>query len=382
MQTKINIIIGTNNFGLGPVGKVSSIVNALKSKFDFYACGNEFDMNIFEKNIFKDKLFSKDIKKIEEFVLKNNIKYAISVLDVELAKILLSLKVKVLFVDSLPFMWTQADIDEGLLPLEATVYCAQKCINLTDASKNVLSQINNLKWINPIQNTSNTMYKPFDCPYVLINVGGLHSPIGNGESYIDTIIVPTIKVFNKLNKKILITGGTQATKSLSIILNKYDIKIENIIIETLEQEKFISAVKNSEIFLTSPGLTTIYETSSLKKPTIILPPQNLSQFYNIEYSKKILDKYKTINWETDKLNFSYLNKILYKGETYVVDKIYEYITELTNTDFNILFEKKFEKILNEKYENKMKSNFKIEGNGTEDIKEILEELIREDINEI
>lgn len=382
MEGKINIIIGTNNFGLGPVGKVSSLVNSLKNKFNFYACGNEFDINIFEKNIFKDKLFSKDIKKIEEYVLKNNIKYAISVLDVELTKILLSLNVKVIFVDSLPFMWTQADIDEGLLPLEATVYCAQKCIDLTDASKKVLSQINNLKWINPIQNISDNSFKPFNCPYILINVGGLHSPIGNGESYIDTVIIPIINVFNKLNKKIIITGGTKAKKTLLSVLEKYNINKENIIIETLEQEKFLSAVKNCELFLTSPGLTTIYETSSLKKETIILPPQNLSQFYNIEYSKKILDKHKTINWETDKLSFSYLNKILYKGETYVVDRIYDFITELTNTDFKILFEKRFEKRLNDKYDNKIKSDFKIEGNGTEDIKEILEELIREDINEV
>ena len=45
---KINVIIGTNNFGLGPVGKVSSIVNNSLNEINWYACGNEFDLNIFK----------------------------------------------------------------------------------------------------------------------------------------------------------------------------------------------------------------------------------------------------------------------------------------------------------------------------------------------
>ena len=67
-------------------------------------------------------------------------------------------------------MWTQADIDEGLLPLNATVYCAQKCINLTEDSKHVLSQIENLKWINPISNVSDMSFRPFNKKYVHINL--------------------------------------------------------------------------------------------------------------------------------------------------------------------------------------------------------------------
>ena len=35
---KRNIIIGTNNFGLGPVGKVSSIVTGLSDEYNFFAC--------------------------------------------------------------------------------------------------------------------------------------------------------------------------------------------------------------------------------------------------------------------------------------------------------------------------------------------------------
>ena len=377
---KRNIIIGTNNFGLGPVGKVSSIVTTLSDEYNFFACGNEFDLNIFNNGTFKDTLFSKDKEKISNFVEKYNIDYAIVVLDVELATILMNLNVKVIFVDSLPFMWTQADIDEGLLPLDATVYCAQKCCNLTEASKKVLAQVKNLKWINPIQSKLEKKYRPYEEDYIHINVGGLHSPIGNGESYIKTVIIPLLKIFK--SEKIIITCGTNAKISILKELKNENMDSRNIKVETLQQKDFISSINNAKLFLTSPGLTTIYETESLHKLTIILPPQNLSQFYNIEYAKKILDEYKTINWDTQKLNLDYLQSILPKGETYVVDKIYEFITELVNSNFENKFIEQFNLILKQDYNKKEKSDFKIEGNGVEDIRKILINLIEGETNEI
>ena len=377
---KRNIIIGTNNFGLGPVGKVSSIVTCLSDEYNFFAFGNEFDLNIFNNGVFKDTLFSKDKEKISSFVEKNNIDYAIVVLDVELTAILMDLNLKVIFVDSLPFMWTQADIDEGLLPLDATVYCAQKCCNLTEASKKVLAQVKNLKWINPIQSKFEKKYRPYKEEYIHINVGGLHSPIGNGESYIKTVIIPLLKIFK--SEKIIITCGTTAKISILNELKNEGIDSRNIKVETLQQKDFISSINNAKLFLTSPGLTTIYETESLHKPTIILPPQNLSQFYNIEYAKKILDEYKTINWDTQKLNLDYLQSILPKGETYVVDKIYEFITELVNSNFENKFIEQFNLILKQDYKKKEKSDFKIEGNGVEDIRKILINLIEGETNEI
>ena len=377
---KRNIIIGTNNFGLGPVGKVSSIVTCLSDEYSFFACGNEFDLNIFKDGTFKDTLFSKDKEKIANFIKKHKINYAIVVLDVELATILMNLNVKVIFVDSLPFMWTQADIDEGLLPLDATVYCAQKCCNLTEASKKVLAQVKNLKWINPIQSKFEKKYRPYKEEYIHINVGGLHSPIGNGESYIKTVIIPLLKIFK--SEKIIITCGTTAKISILNELKNEGIDSRNIKVETLQQKDFISSINNAKLFLTSPGLTTIYETESLHKPTIILPPQNLSQFYNIEYAKKILDKYKTINWGTQKLSLNYLQSILPRGETYVVDKIYEFITELVNSNFENEFIERFNLLLKQEYKKKENSDFNIEGNGVEDIRKILTNLIEGEKNEI
>lgn len=385
MNKKINVIGATNNFGLGPVGKLSSIVTATKDLYNWYACGNEFDLEIFEEAIFVDKLFSKEKDKIKKFVADNNIVYAIIVLDVELASILLEIGVKVIFIDSLPFMWTQADIDEGLLPLNSTVYCAQKCVELTENSKNVLNQIDNLRWIDPIIQKNINSYTLFNKePYVLINLGGLHSPIGNGESYINTVLLPLLEVLKKQNYgNILITCGSNARVKLCEVLEKEKFEKLKIVVETLKQSDFIGAVGNSSLFFTSPGLTTIYETASLKKDSIYLPPQNLSQFYNIKFAEQITENYKILNWNTEKLNIEHLKSILDKGETYVVNKIYSYITELQN---NSLFIERFKDeivgVLNSKYNKKASNQFNINGNGVDDIIEILSQLSEKEQSKI
>lgn len=55
---KDKIVAVTSNFGLGPVGKLSSIINASGNEFEWYALGQEFDTEIFEKNKFKVTIHS------------------------------------------------------------------------------------------------------------------------------------------------------------------------------------------------------------------------------------------------------------------------------------------------------------------------------------
>ena len=71
-----------------------------------------------------------------------------------------------------------------------------------------------------------------------------------------------------------------------------------------------------------------------------------------------------------------------KGETYVVDKIYEFITELVDTNFSQTFEIRVKNVLLNEFDKKQSSSFSIEGNGVQDIDKILEKLIRGGKNEV
>lgn len=364
------ILVATTNFGLGPVGKLYSIVNAGKEKFEWYACGQKFDFGIFEENIFRDSCWTMDKYELQEFINKNNIKIALVVLKNKMARILKDIGMKVIYVDSLPFMWTLEDYKQGKVPVDMDAYCAQKTLSLDSKSSEIFKNVNNVKWINPILpviNQKENNSKEMEKDYILINLGGLHSPVGTGEEYIKAVINPLIQILigsMKKTEKIYITCGTEAERNLKRLLSMYP----SVKICTLTQNNFIEKIKYSKLFITSPGLTTILETLNLQKPSVILPPQNLSQFYNIEFAKEHLKVYKIIEWNDDILSLKYLKNID-KIESEIVKKIYNRIKELSETK-----DLKNEIIRCMDDEFIINNNFKKIKNGTLEVINILEEV--------
>lgn len=371
MTMKDKVIAVTSNFGLGPVGKLASIINASGNEFEWYATGQKFDTKIFDKNKFKQVLWTEDEEKIKEFIKKNDIKYALVVLKNKYARFLKSIGMKVIYVDSLPFMWTEEDAKSGKVPYNMDIYCAQKSIKLNDKSKKIFSNVKNLKWVNPIIPIDEESLKMKLSNNILINVGGLHSPIGNGEEYVNVVIKPLIECLKckYRNKKIIVTCGDKAKENLKNILKEYNLQIE-----TFCQRDFLNEIKNCFLFCTSPGLTTLLEIANLDKEVIILPPQNLSQFYNIEYAKELLHKYKIIDWNRKGLTLADFEKIN-MIESEIVFTIYERIKHL-QTDKEINYQKNYiANILNMKFIYN-KNFIKINQNGAKEVVKYIEEVVK------
>lgn len=371
MTMKDKVIAVTSNFGLGPVGKLASIINASGNEFEWYATGQKFDTKIFDKNKFKQVLWTEDEEKIKEFIKKNDIKYALVVLKNKYARFLKSIGMKVIYVDSLPFMWTEEDAKSGKVPYNMDIYCAQKSIKLNDKSKKIFSNVKNLKWVNPIIPIDEESLKMKLSNNILINVGGLHSPIGNGEEYVNVVIKPLIECLKckYRNKKIIVTCGDKAKENLKNILKEYNLQIE-----TFCQRDFLNEIKNCFLFCTSPGLTTLLEIANLDKEVIILPPQNLSQFYNIEYAKELLHKYKIIDWNRKGLTLADFEKIN-MIESEIVFTIYERIKHL-QTDKEINYQKNYiANILNMKFIYN-KNYIKINQNGAKEVVKYIEEVVK------
>jgi len=354
----MKVIVSAINFGLGPSGKLSSIIErSISNRYDWYACGDKLDMSMFENNPFKDVCWSREYAEIIGFVKKYQLKVAIVVLDPQMAITLTQIGVKVIYIDSLPFMWSELDV----IPTNVACYCAQK---YPGYKKNqVLSTIENFTWINPI--TTN-IYRERDSrkgDYVVMNFGGLHSPYGDGREYFEIMMsafLPLIK------NKIYLTGGHQ-------VVNLAKSMFPEIECRTYPHRQFLRLVYNANLFITSPGLTTLYETCSMNRETIIMPPQNLSQIYNIIWAKSILQNIKTLNWNIRGLDIpADTGKIMSEEDR--VKQIYILIKGLAkNEEYMTFFRRYVADTYYDKFPVLPQKNRK-ESDGAKEVLQILNEL--------
>ena len=306
----MNVLACAVGFGLGPSGKLCSIVSN-NEQYNWYACGDKLDLSIYRVNPFIDTCWSKNEKELEEFIKKYNIKCAVNILDPDLALVLKEIGIKVIYVDSLPFMWTKAD----LIPYDVDYYCAQKYPNYS--MNLVLKPIKNFVWVNPITIKRIGGQSKSD---IVINFGGLHSPYGEGREYFETIMTAILP--NIPNNDITITGGKNVVKLTKELFPE-------ISADTYSHEKFLELVSGSKLFITSPGLTTIYETCGMDIETIILPPQNLSQFYNTLIAEKVCKNVRILQWNYEHLSSEYLKRFEDMQEEETVKYIYEQICILS-----------------------------------------------------
>jgi len=350
----VNVICSAVSFGLGPVGKLCSIVEACPD-INWFLCGDKIDEFVFERNVFSDKLFTRDYNKIKRYINDNDINVALVVLDGELALVYKDLGLKVIYVDSLGFMWQDSDVLNGDVPLNVDYYCVQD--NFVNEISEVLKRANNLVTVNPILPIKK--FKKNKCLYdVIINFGGLNIGGDISEAYIDSILPSLLKILKYMDYKVLITCGSEAKKYIQKKYNNHNINIEN-----LNHNVFLNYVFNCKKIITTPGLTTILEIASMNKDTVVLPPNNLSQFYNQNIAQKILKSYKIINWGINELSFEYLKDNLKYGEEKVVELIQDNIKKYGN-NINIP-----SNLLDDSFN--INNEFKTIKNGTLQIKRII-----------
>lgn len=343
-------------FGLGPAGKLCSIV--CKNKYEWYACGDKLDLSIYKENPYVDFCWSKDKNVLKAFVEKHSIKYAIDVLDPEMAIFLTSIGIQVIYIDSLPFMWSKSDI----IPCDVAYYCAQK---YPEYSLNpILEKVKNLIWVDPIITVENR--KTIN-DYIVINFGGLHSPFGDGREYFEMILKRLLPLLP--SGEVFISGGRRVVELTKELFPELSCR-------TYIHEDFLKLVSGSKLFFTSPGLTTIYETGGMDIKTIILPPQNLSQFYNALHAQKICHKFKILNWNREILSMSYLTKFKDRPEEETVTYIYEQIKTLSK---DVQYLEEFSQDISNMMQNNftVNSNMYFEGNGVKDVSKILQKVMEE-----
>ncbi len=312
----MSIVFGAQACGFGPVSKMASLALGFKDTEKVFI-GNDISLQFVNK---QKSLFSKviDRNNVNPQAVNKSIKnasYGVIVMDHELAFRFYLAKKRYYFIDSLFGFWYSRKNENTLSHLffqfstmskEDTIknyhllkVHEQKLFahfnsemsfiqNFFDVEKRVMRLrklgFKNLIITNPIiDNYQVYSYKNLNNGEMLINLGGIENFLvdSNNAAYlklVEKLVIDLIKLPSI--KKIHVCAGSFKVPKSQVINDK------RIVFSFEDKVSFHNLLKNAQFYLSSPGMTAFYEGLYYKKPTVYLPEQHASQYYNMNHIKK------------------------------------------------------------------------------------------------
>ncbi|MFJ4370875.1 hydroxymethylcytosylglucuronate/cytosylglucuronate synthase [Streptomyces chartreusis] len=287
--TAVTVALCGVEFGWGSAGKLGAIVHALRAELGdcvrFVGLGSRLGREIVRGHGVEEWLDVDlgDARALRALVDERSLDAAVCVLDRAAAVALEDAGCPVVFVDSLPFLWTKDDLDS--LPLRASAYCAQLVPGLPGPAWPVLARVENLRWVESVVvpgpvRTGREMRRAGERRAV-VSLGGLLSPLLDDPSDYLSLTVPAA----------LDALAAWGTRHVTLCGNVPEGVFDGITVPAgldvrsgaLGHQGFLTELAEADVLLTSPGLTTLLETSTRGVPVVCLPPQNISQILNASF---------------------------------------------------------------------------------------------------
>jgi hydroxymethylcytosylglucuronate/cytosylglucuronate synthase len=310
VRDKPTVTVAACDFGWGSVGKLRLILDELNCIFEdriaIFAEPQSFDLlsRIMPGRVEKRRI---DGQRVDLGLVINDPRHADELSDSG---------VPVIYVDSLPYLWTLQDE----VPRVVEVYCAQRYPGHGSQLKNgPLEHRPDVVWIDPI----------VPCPRirtarggVVINVGGLHSHLAQQSvgAYQEVVVLPLVRM--------LVSGGHQISAICGNLDHRIVRELRSLVpagttVGIHTGDEFEEVLVDASLLLTSPGSTTILQAASMNLPTALLPPQNLSQILNAEIFSGPQTAY--VRWPESVLDRNKVDGLRSFGEDVVIEYIYESI---------------------------------------------------------
>jgi hydroxymethylcytosylglucuronate/cytosylglucuronate synthase len=226
--------------------------------------------------------------------------------------------VPVIYVDSLPYLWARAD--ELPNPSSVACYCAQNYPRERSPVAPPLQDWHNLRWIEPIVPNSSRRRGRHG---VVINLGGLHSHlVGNTvEAYLALVLIPLVRELKDTGMPVAAVCGNLPGHTCRQV---QELLPDCPAIGRQSPYRFESILQEADLLVTSPGSTTILQAFSMGLPTLLLPPQNLSQILNTRvYAAADAP---TMDWPGQVIVLEEIERLRPLGEDAVLRYIYDSIS--------------------------------------------------------
>lgn len=298
----MKILLNAVPFGYGPVSKIAAIAKRLREEnVEITFCGHGIAYEFMEREkicklVYLDVYTEKGAKELGQML--SQFDYALTCMDPDFIRVCYKkVGLPLGYVDSLSWMWDESHFNNSKEIAQVDHYFIQ---NTFSADANILKfNIKNPIFINGIIDVQTNGTSPVleKGDNVVIHFGG-----------VENIYVPVNDIIYPFKVMAVINELNHIWKNYSNVIVVCSEKISSRLRESfptfkgeflsVNHSEFINIMKNSKLFLTTPGLTTLLEAFSLDITTLFLPPQNFSQYL-------ILDKLKDNGYPVELLNWDF-----------------------------------------------------------------------------
>lgn len=192
------------------------------------------------------------------------------------ANALADLGLAVVYVDSLPYMWARAG--EVPAPSATVAYCAQRYPKEALPLAACLASRRDLRWVDPIVPDS---HRRTGGAGVVVNVGGVHSHLSGDHTldYVELVLPGVLDGLAAAGVPLAGVCGNIGAAWEAEVKARFG---DGVATGAQSGQAFELLLKTCDLLVTSPGSTTVLHAMQIDLPTLLLPPQNLSQILNAQ----------------------------------------------------------------------------------------------------
>lgn len=299
-RPKFSLLAAVRYYGWGGIGKLRLILDELPHA-DVTLYGNARITGLTKDLLGLHHRFSEAPPEDADVALVINDTFA--------ANRIADLGVPVVFVDSLPYVRRT----DGELPVLDKIahYCGQKYpVELLPLRHPKLRAWPDIRWIDPIVPPSR---KRKGGRGIVVNIGGLHcydvpgikQDLANdaADAYLSLVALPLARHLRATGQPVFAVCGNFSPAACAQLRTMFP-GCDAIGSQT--PYEFEQTLQDADLLITAPGSTTMLQALSMGLPTLLLPPQIISQVLNARvFTKPRAD---TMQWPPSVLDLEELDR--------------------------------------------------------------------------